>query len=72
MWIDEERDQAQDLSLRAVILEGLGITSSAYLFREIVELCDRKVMLMQQIDECREFMENIRAASQASVLGDIK
>jgi hypothetical protein len=72
MWIDEERDQAEELSMRAAKLEDLGLTSGAHIFREVVKLCDRKIALMKEIDERRDFIQNIRTAAQASVLGDTK
>jgi hypothetical protein len=53
-WIDTERKLTEEYALRQVVLEEMCVDWMAEIFRELIQLSDRKIELLQQFEKERD------------------
>ena len=64
MDIESEREQAINFALRAATTEDLGFDEAALLFRELVELCDRKIEIYNELHRMNEILQSYKPDMQ--------
>ena len=50
--INSERIQAENFALQASILDDLGSNEAAGIYRQLVQLCDLKIQILQSLEQC--------------------
>jgi hypothetical protein len=55
-WIENERRQNQAFAMRQFVFEETGLDEMAQIFRELIELSDRKIQLLEKFEADRNEM----------------
>jgi hypothetical protein len=58
--IEHERRQAEHFSLRMSFLEEMNLTYQADMFRELLQLSDRKIEIFKEIEEHQRFLTHLQ------------